>query len=88
MLLLTRQPLCTRNWQKHPAYSPDFAALDYCLFPSFKKHSKRRKFLSIEEATLAADGWFVAQPKEFFLDGLKKLQQSHKGVEFRGECVE
>jgi hypothetical protein len=28
---------------------------------------------------------FTAQPKEFFLDGLKKLeQQSHKCVELRG----
>jgi hypothetical protein len=29
---------------------------------------------------------FAAQPKEFFLDGLKKLeQQSHKCVELRGD---
>jgi hypothetical protein len=29
------------------------------------------------------------QPKEFFLDGLKKLEQrSHKCVELRGEYVE
>jgi hypothetical protein len=32
---------------------------------------------------------FAAQPKEFFLDGLKKLEQpSHKCVELRGEYVE
>jgi hypothetical protein len=32
---------------------------------------------------------FAAQPKEFFLDGLKKLKQrSHKFVELRGEYVE
>jgi hypothetical protein len=31
---------------------------------------------------------FAAQPKEFFLDGLKKLEQrSHKCVELRGEHV-
>jgi hypothetical protein len=31
----------------------------------------------------------AAQPKEFFSDGLKKLEQrSHKCVELRGECVE
>jgi hypothetical protein len=30
---------------------------------------------------------FAAQPKEFFLDGLKKLEQrSHKFVELRGIC--
>jgi hypothetical protein len=32
---------------------------------------------------------FAAQLKEFFLDGLKKLEQrSHKCVELRGEYVE
>jgi hypothetical protein len=32
---------------------------------------------------------FAAQPKEFSLDGLKKLEQrSHKCVELRGEYVE
>jgi hypothetical protein len=32
---------------------------------------------------------FAAQPKEFFLDGLKKLEQrSHNFVELRGEYVE
>jgi hypothetical protein len=31
---------------------------------------------------------FAAQPKEFFLDGLKKLEQrSHKCVELSGEYV-
>jgi hypothetical protein len=31
---------------------------------------------------------FAAQPKEFVLDGLKKLEQpSHKYVELRGEYV-
>jgi hypothetical protein len=32
---------------------------------------------------------FAAQPKEYFLDGLKKLEQrSHKCVELRGEYGE
>jgi hypothetical protein len=32
---------------------------------------------------------FAAQPKEFFFDGLKKLEQrSHKCMELRGEYVE
>jgi hypothetical protein len=32
---------------------------------------------------------FAAQPKEFFLDGIKNLEQpSHKCVELRGEYVE
>jgi histone-lysine N-methyltransferase SETMAR len=56
---------------KHPAYSPDLAPSDYYLFPNLKKYLKGRKILSLEVATLAADGWFAAKPKEFFLDGLK-----------------
>jgi hypothetical protein len=35
--------------------------------------------------TSAADGWFAAQPKKFFLDGLDELEQrSRKCVELRG----
>jgi hypothetical protein len=49
--------------------SPDLAPLDCYLFPNLKKNLKGRKFLSTKEPTLAADGWFAAQPKEFFLDG-------------------
>jgi hypothetical protein len=41
------------------------ALSDYYLFPNLKKHLKGRKFLSIEETTLAADGWFGAQPTSF-----------------------
>jgi hypothetical protein len=61
------------------------APSDYHLFPNLKG----RKFSSIEEATSAADGWAVPQPKEFFMDGLKKLEQrSHKCVELRGGYAE
>jgi histone-lysine N-methyltransferase SETMAR len=70
---------------KNPAYSPDLAASDYHHLPNLQKHLKERKFSSIEEATSAADGWFPARTKEFFLDGLKKLEQrSHKCLELRG----
>jgi hypothetical protein len=56
---------------KHAAYSPDLDPSDYYLFPNLKGI----KFLSTEETTSAADGWFAEQPKEFSLDGLKKLEQ-------------
>jgi hypothetical protein len=74
---ITRQKLADLHFEvlKHPACSPDLASSDYCLFPNLKKHLKGQKFSSIEEATLAADGWFATQPKEFLLDRLKKLEQ-------------
>jgi histone-lysine N-methyltransferase SETMAR len=88
---ITHQKLADLHFEvlKHPAYSPDLVPSDYCLFPNLKKQLKGRKFSSIEEAISAADGWFAAQPKDFFLDRLKKSEQrSHKYVELRGEHVE
>jgi hypothetical protein len=64
-----------------PDIPPDLAPSDYYHFPNLKG----RNFSSIIEATLTADGWFAAQPEEFFLEGLKKLEQrNHKCVELRG----
>jgi histone-lysine N-methyltransferase SETMAR len=60
---------------QHLAYSPDLAPSDFCLFPNLKKCLKGRKVLKIEEATLAVDAWFAAQPKEFLFNGLKELEQ-------------
>jgi hypothetical protein len=45
---------------KHQAYSSDLAPSDYYLFRNLKKHLKGRKFSSIEEPTLAVEGWFAA----------------------------
>jgi hypothetical protein len=84
---ITYQKLAELHFEflKHLAYSPDLAPSDYYLFSNLKKHFKGRKFSIIEEATLFADGWCAAQPKECFLDGSKKLeQQSHKRVELGG----
>jgi hypothetical protein len=88
--VITHQKLADLHFQilKHPAYSPDLTSSDYCLFPNLKKRFTGRKFLSIGEATLAAGGWFMAQPKEFFLDKLKKSEQRrHKCVELMGQYV-
>jgi hypothetical protein len=50
---------------KHPVYSPDLSPSDYYVIPNLKKLLKGRKFSRTEEATLAVDRWFAAQPKEF-----------------------
>jgi hypothetical protein len=66
-MAITHQKLAYLHFKvwKHP----DLAPSDYYLFPNLKG----RQFSSIWEAILAADRWFAAQPKEFFLDELKKL---------------
>jgi hypothetical protein len=87
MLFLTRRPLRTRNWQ---IFTLDFRSVRHTHlispfglyhFHNLKKHVKGRKFSRTDEATLAADGWFVVQTKEFFLGALRKLEQ------WRHECV-
>jgi hypothetical protein len=60
---------------KYPACSTDLAPLDCYLFPNLKKHLEEGMLWSTQETTSAVDGWFAAQPKEFFLNGLKKLEQ-------------
>jgi hypothetical protein len=50
---------------------------------------KKKKVLISLWLSYFTYGWLAAQPKEFFLDGLKKLEQrSHKCVELRGDYVE
>jgi histone-lysine N-methyltransferase SETMAR len=54
---ITHQKLAYLHFEvlKHPTYSPDLAASDYCHFSNLKKHIKGRKISSIEEAKLSAD---------------------------------
>jgi hypothetical protein len=85
-MAITHQILAELHFEvlKHPAYPPELSTLDYWLSPNLKEHLKGREFSNIEEATLAADGWFATQSKAFFLGVLKNVEQrSHKCVEFR-----
>lgn len=60
---------------RHLDYSPDLAL--------------GSGYSSTEEAMLAADEWFAAQPNIFFLVGLNKLEQeSDKHVELREHYVQ
>ena len=72
----------------HPPYSPNLAPSDYYLFHKLNKHLKGR-FGSVLEATNAANEWLHHQSEEFYLQGLKKLQdRCHKCIDFLGEYVE
>jgi hypothetical protein len=55
------------------------------LFPAFTSGFNVRNFLVGRGADKFLVFLFAAKPKEFFLDGLKKLEQrSHKCMELRG----
>jgi histone-lysine N-methyltransferase SETMAR len=59
----------------HPPYSPDLAPSDYHLFPGLKKQLKGRHFSSNVDVIAAAETWLDGQRSEFFLSGLRKLEQ-------------
>jgi histone-lysine N-methyltransferase SETMAR len=72
----------------HPPYSPDLSPSDYHLFPGLRKQLKGRHFSS-DTVIAAAESWLEGKPSEFFLSGLRKLQQrAKKCIELRGEYVE
>ena len=73
----------------HPPYSPDLFPLGYHLFSGLKKQLKGHHFSSDAEVIAAAETWLDGQTSEFFLSGLKKLEQrGKKFIELRGEYVE
>jgi len=86
-----------RNWLAylgfqcldHPPYSLDLASSDYHLFPGLKKQLNGRQFSSDAGVIAAVKTWLDGQASEFFLSGLKKLEQrAKKCIELCGEHVE
>jgi len=89
--LATRKKLAYLGFQgpDHPPCSPDLAPSDYHLFPGLKKQMKCGHFSSDAEVIPAAETWLDGQHSEFFLSGLKKLEERAKRcIELRGEYVE
>jgi len=59
------------------------------VFPGLRKQLKGRHFSSDTEVVVAAETWLDGQPSEFFLSGLRKLEQwAKKCIELNGEYVE
>ncbi|GFO12509.1 histone acetyltransferase [Plakobranchus ocellatus] len=60
----------------HPAYSPDLALSDYCLFPQLKKYLKGHHYDNDEEVIADVGRWCCGQSSEFFSDGVRQLVKS------------
>jgi hypothetical protein len=59
------------------------------IIPLYSENHMKRIRRGADKSLAFPTFLFAAQPKEFFLDGLKTLEQrSHKCVELRGEYVE
>jgi hypothetical protein len=57
----------------YPPCSPDLASSDYHLFGSLKEHLGRKGFCNNEEVIQDVQEWLHWQPKDFFLNGIRKL---------------
>ena len=72
-----------------PTLLSDLAPSDYHLFPGLKKLLKIRHILSDAEVIAVAETWLDGPTSEYFLSGLRKLEQrAKKCIELRGEHVE
>jgi hypothetical protein len=77
-----------READHSPLSNTEVKKAKLCLHSPIRLHDISK---SADKSSAFPISYFLsaAQPKEFFFDGLKKLeQQSHKCVELRGECVE
>ena len=57
----------------YPPYSPDLAPSDFFLFPNLKKWLCGKRFQANEEEITDTNAYFEDFPKDYFLEGLKKL---------------
>ena len=72
----------------HPPYSPDLAPCDYCLFPDMKTWLRGKRFLSNEEIIAAKNEYFEGFDKNYFLEGIKKLEcRYNKCIQLKGDYV-
>lgn len=73
----------------HPPYSPDLAPCDFFLFPNLKKSLAGNRYGSNEEVIAATEAYFAEFDKNYFSDGLKKLEHRWaKCIELKGDYVE
>ena len=59
----------------HP-YSPDIAPADFCLFLKLKSSLRGTKFGSKEGVIAAVNEYLEDHEKDFYLEGISKLEQS------------
>ena len=58
----------------HPSYSPDLAPFDYFLFSNMISWLGGKRFSSNKEIIAAIKEYFEGFDKNYFLEGIKKLE--------------
>ena len=70
----------------HPAYSPDLAPSDYCLFRSMSTFLRGRRFDKIEDIEKACRQYFASKSKEWYRGEISKLAERwSKVIHSRGQ---
>ena len=73
----------------HPSYSPDMALSDFYLFPKLKSNFHDTQFGSKEGVIAAVNEYLEDQEKDFFLEGISKLEQRWtKSIALKGDYIE
>ncbi len=73
----------------HPPYWPDLAPSDFFFFPNWKKLFSGQGFILNEEVITHTNTCLEDQPKSYFSDGLKKLEEHLiKCIELQRNYVE
>ena len=68
----------------YPPYSSDMAPSDFYLFPNFME-----QFSSKEGVIAAVNEYFKDQEKDFYLEGISKLEQRWtKSIALKGNYIE
>lgn len=72
-----------------PPESPDLAPSDFYLFPNLKRWLTGKRFYSNEELIAETEAYFGELPKDYFLDGIKKLENRWtRCIDLKGMYVE
>ena len=80
---------CGFELLSHPPYSPDLAPSDFHLFRYSKESLRGRAFEDDEADTMAVNEWIEERHQNFFLEGVKALEQRWETcVALRGNYVE
>ena len=73
----------------HPPYSPDMASSDLYLFPKLKSNLRGTKLGSHEGVIAAVNEYLDGQEKDFYLEGISKLEQRWtKCIALKGDYIE
>lgn len=73
----------------HPPYSPDLAPSDFFLFSDLKRMLAGKKFGCNEEVIAETEAYFEAKPKEYYQNGIKKLEgRYNRCIALEGNYVE